>query len=183
MAKFDHFNLIGPIYDWIFSRRDPNKLLNLVKLEPHHSLLDVGGGTGRVSFRFTEISSEIIVADSAVNMLKEANKKGLFAINAHSETMPFQDMSFDRIIMVDTFHHVIEHQQTLDEIWRILKPKGRIVIEEPNIHYLIPKLIAFGEKILLMRSKFYYPEEILSMCAYKDADRIELVEEIILLGL
>ncbi|NLN70339.1 MAG: class I SAM-dependent methyltransferase [Chloroflexi bacterium] len=175
MAKFDHFNLIGPIYDWIFHRRNPNRLLEMVGLAAHHTLLDIGGGTGRVSSRFRAISPSIIVADPAMKMLKEARKKGLLSIIANSETLPFREQSFDRIIMVDTFHHVADHQLALDEIWRTLKPGGRLVIEEPNIHNLFAKFIAWGEKILFMRSKFFPPEAIVSMGAYKDAENIRLV--------
>ena len=175
MAKFDHFNLLGPIYDWIFSLRDSSKLVKMVDLYPQQALLDIGGGTGRVSKNFSGMSSSIFVADPAIKMLREAHNKGLIVINANSEALPFRPASFERVIMIDAFHHVAQHQLTLDEIWRVLKPGGRLVIEEPNIRNIFGKLIAIGEKILLMRSKIFAPEEIISMCAFQDVENIQFV--------
>lgn len=177
MAKFDHFNLIGPVYDWVFGRRTHLKLFELVNLEPHHTLLDIGGGTGRITVHFSGISARAIVADSAMKMLQEAHKKGLSTVHTNSEMLPFCSECFDRIIMVDAFHHVADHQKTLDEIWRTLAPGGRLVIEEPDIQYGVVKLIALGEKLLLMRSKFIKPQDIMAMGRYDDANNVHMLSE------
>ena len=60
--------------------------------------------------------------------------------------------------MVDALHHVINHGQTAREMYRVLKPGGRIVIEEPDIRSFYVKLIAVAEKLLLMRSHFLSPQ-------------------------
>jgi demethylmenaquinone methyltransferase/2-methoxy-6-polyprenyl-1,4-benzoquinol methylase len=140
-------------------------------------LLDIGGGTGRISIHFSGISSRTIVADSALKMLKEAHKKGLSTIQTNSEMLPFCSGCFDRIIIVDAFHHVADQRQTLDEIWRTLAPGGRLVIEEPDIHNGVVKLIALGEKLLLMRSKFIKPQDIKAMGWYDDAKDIRIISE------
>ena len=62
--------------------------------------------------------------------------------------------------MIDALHHVCNHQESANELWRVLKPGGRIVIEEPNIHRWGVKLIAVAEKIALMRSHFLKPSKI-----------------------
>ena len=59
--------------------------------------------------------------------------------------------------MVDALHHVIHQGQTAREMYRVLKPGGRIVIEEPDIRKFGVKLIAVAEKLLLMRSHFLSP--------------------------
>ena len=177
MAKFDHFNLIGPVYDWVFGRRTNATLFDMVNLASDHTLLDIGGGTGRITMHFIEITPVAIVADSAARMLQEAQKKGLITVNTHSERLPFSSECFDRVIMVDAFHHVADQQQTMDEIWRTLAPGGRLIIEEPDIHHLLVKLIALGEKVLLMRSKFLKPQDILAMARYDDASNKQLYSE------
>ena len=48
---------------------------------------------------------------------------------------------------------------------RVLKPGGRLVIEEPDLNRLVVKMIAIAEKVALMRSHFYYPDEIRDMVA------------------
>ena len=40
--------------------------------------------------------------------------------------------SFERVIMVDALHHVYNHARAAAELWRFVKPGGRIVIEEEN---------------------------------------------------
>ena len=84
-------------------------------------------------------------------MLREAKRKeGLQPICTDSEKLPFLENSFERIMMVDALHHVNHQQQTADELWRVLKPGGRIVIEEPDIRIFGVKLLALAEKIAMM---------------------------------
>lgn len=177
MAKFDHFNFISLIYDRVFGRSTDQRIVNLSKVESHHSLLDIGGGTGRVAISFFSLTPTIIIADSALRMLQQAKSKGLSAIQTQSETLPFPDSAFDRIIMVDAFHHVFDQRQSLDEIWRTLAPGGRLIIEEPDIQNFAVKLIALGEKILLMRSKFLKPTEIMMMCNFGDVAKCDLLTD------
>lgn len=169
MAKYDHFNLISPIYDRVFGKSTNQKILELADLEQNHTLLDAGGGTGRIAFNAASITRHVFVADSAEKMLHIAKQKGLTVINTHLEQLPFRKHNFDRIIMVDAFHHVEDQQKTLTELWRTLKPGGRLVIEEPNINHWVVKIIALGEKLMLMRSRFRKPEALLMMCDFADA--------------
>jgi hypothetical protein len=46
-----------------------------------------------------------------------------------------------------------------------LKPGGRLVIEEPDIHRLVVKFVALGEKLALMRSHFHSAEQIQGIIA------------------
>jgi demethylmenaquinone methyltransferase/2-methoxy-6-polyprenyl-1,4-benzoquinol methylase len=71
--------------------------------------------------------------------------------------------------MVDALHHVIDQQQTADELWRVLKPGGRLVIEEPDIRAWSVKLIAAFEKLALMRSHFLAPPQVVSLFAHQPA--------------
>ncbi|MEA3326795.1 MAG: methyltransferase domain-containing protein [Chloroflexota bacterium] len=177
MSKFDHFNLISPIYDLVFGRGDAKKIVGLTDLRKDHVLLDVGGGTGRVTVRFKMICNNLLVVDSAMNMLRKAREKRIRAICAQSERLPFRDRKFDRIIMVDTLHHVRDQQQTLNEMWRLLAPGGKLIIEEPDIHHFAVKLIALGEKLLLMRSHFLTHQKILEMCQFSKEATVDFLRE------
>jgi ubiquinone/menaquinone biosynthesis C-methylase UbiE len=168
MAKFDHFNLFGPIYDWVFGKSTNHKILELADLAQEHRLLDAGGGQAGLLQRLSSITPHVVVADSAVKMLQKARQKGLIVINAHLENLPFSQNNFDCIIMVDAFHHVEDQQKTLTELWRTLKPGGRLIIEEPNIKHWMVKIIALAEKLMLMRSHFRKPEELIMMCNFAD---------------
>jgi len=155
---FDHFSLLAPFYDHVFSFRDPIRLRELLDLPTEGRLLDAGGGTGRVAQAFRGLVDHIVVADLSAPMLRQAAQKGgLDLAQAHAERLPFPDASFDRILIVDAFHHFCDHRQAAADLWRVLIPGGRLVIEEPNIEAWQVKLVALAERLMLMRSQFHSP--------------------------
>ncbi len=163
MAKpfFDHFGLLAPLYEFFIKPKKPDNLCTLIDCPPEGMLLDAGGGTGRVAQFLSTHANRVIVADESHKMLRQAGSKGtLEPVCSLTESLPFADGFFDRIIMVDALHHVEHQQLTVLELWRVLKPGGKIVIEEPDIHHLAVKLIALGEKLALMRTHFLSPKKI-----------------------
>jgi len=158
---FDHFDFLAPIYERVIKAKLPERLVELVDVTSVERMLDAGGGTGRVSQYFSGQVDQIVIADLAFQMLtKSQSKNGLYPVNSHSEILPFPDESFDRIIMVDALHHVCDQSKTAQELWRVIKPGGKIVIEEPDFHNWSVKLIALAEKLALMRSHFLSGQEI-----------------------
>ena len=165
MTKFDHFDFIGPIYDHIFGRHEDLEMLAFAQPGAEDRVLDVGGGTGRVSILLQPEVKSVVVSDAAVGMVRQAQERGLVTVISAAERLPYPAAQFDLVIMVDAFHHVADQPATLDEMWRMVAPGGRIVIEEPDIHNFFVKLIALGEKLLLMRSHFVKPETIAGMAS------------------
>jgi demethylmenaquinone methyltransferase/2-methoxy-6-polyprenyl-1,4-benzoquinol methylase len=164
MPLFDHFDILAPFYERFIKAKSPETLLQLTELPSEGFLLDAGGGTGRVSQYFREQVSHVVVADLSFDMLIQAQKKtGLIGINSHTEKFPFPDDTFNRIIMVDALHHVCDQVETAQELWRVLKPGGLLVIEEPDLRTLRVKLLAFAEKLALMRSHFLSPQQIMTL--------------------
>ena len=62
--------------------------------------------------------------------------------------------------MVDALHHVYNQQLTIEEMCRVVRNDGIIMIEEPDITQGSIKILALAEKLLLMQSHFLSPEEI-----------------------
>jgi len=163
MSGFDHFNFLAPFYEKAIRQKDPENIIRLAKLPTQGILLDAGGGTGRIAQMLRGLASKIIVADISIGMLRQAaTKDGLDIVCTLSESLPFPEDTFDRIIMVDALHHVYNAQQTIYDLWRVLKPGGMIMIEEPDIRTPAVMLVAIVEKLALMRSKFYSPLKIAS---------------------
>ena len=170
MPVFDHFDFLAPFYDRLITVPDTGRLEELVGLPIEGRLLDAGGGTGRISQTLTKKVSDVVLVDLSISMLLQATNKGrLVKICSYSERLPFEDAIFERIIMVDALHHVISQENTAAELWRVLKPGGRLVIEEPDVTKIAVKLVALAEKVALMRSKFLPPERIANLFSSESA--------------
>jgi ubiquinone/menaquinone biosynthesis C-methylase UbiE len=171
---FDHFSAIAPLY-----ARVPYSKVNIMRkfasLPVKGRLLDVGGGTGRVSAFICDLVDEVVVADVSFAMLKETLQSVVKPVCCGSEILPFVDNSFERVIMVDALHHVLDHAESAREMFRVLKPGGLLVIEEPDICTFGVKLIAITEKVLLMRSHFLAPDQIMKL--FPDGEKEVRVED------
>jgi ubiquinone/menaquinone biosynthesis C-methylase UbiE len=162
----DHFGFLAPFYDRIIPPADVARLRERLRLPAAGRLLDAGGGTGRVSSQLRPLVDEVVITDRSAAMLKQAQAKGqLPAAQAHAEHLPFPAASFDRVVVVDALHHFCDQRDAIGDLLRVLRPGGRLVIEEPDIHRLIVKFVALGEKAALMRSHFHTAEQIRDMIA------------------
>ena len=156
-ASYGHFDWAAPFYDRVFGAATHDALFAHLAIEPVHTVLDIGGGTGRVSERLMSLNAQLIVVDPSPQMLAHANAKQLPGVRGLAERLPFVADSIDRILVVDAFHHFADQPLAARELVRVLRPNGRLVIEEPDIRHLAVKGIAVAEKLALMQSHFYSP--------------------------
>jgi ubiquinone/menaquinone biosynthesis C-methylase UbiE len=173
---FDHFGLIAGLYNRMGSYSPSARFLELLDLHPDVKLLDAGGGTGRVALALQPMVREVVVMDLSRGMLRFAAGKDLGTICAPAENLPFGSSVFDRIIMMDAFHHVINQRTVIHEFWRVLVPGGKIIIVEPDITRFPVKLIALGEKFLFMRSHFFSADKISALLENPHA-RIRVISD------
>jgi demethylmenaquinone methyltransferase/2-methoxy-6-polyprenyl-1,4-benzoquinol methylase len=157
LPVFDHFHLIAPVYDRIFACLRTDRLRALLRTSASGWLLDVGGGTGRVA-QALRGSDQAVILDVSVGMLRQARNKGLLVVQGEAEALPFRRETFSRILMVDTFHHLRDQTASAAELLRVLARGGRLVLEEFNVEHPLIKLVALGERLLLMRSHFHSSE-------------------------
>ncbi len=155
----DHFSLIAPLYARA-RYRALDRMREYAVLPVKGRLLDVGGGTGRVATALRDLVKELVITDISMGMLEKAPRPTLKPASCFSESLPFTDNCFERVIMVDALHHVVDQARTAEEMLRVLKPGGRLVIEEPDIRTFGVKGIAVAEKLLWMRSHFLSPTRI-----------------------
>ncbi len=161
MPLLDHFDLLAPIYDRFISTPEEGVLMELLGLPYEGALLDAGGGTGRIAATLAGRVGRIVIADGSLPMLGQAREKGCCeAVGGLTERLPFRDDAFGRVIVVDAYHHLGDQAASLRELWRVLAPGGRLVIEEPDIDRFAVKLVALAEKLALMRSCFVRADRI-----------------------
>ena len=103
------------------------------------NVLDLGCGPGGFLTIISNICGKIVGTDITPNFIEESKKliqekqlKNASAVLVESGEIPFPDSEFDRIVMVDVIHHLGNADETMDEVYRILKKDGFLLIFEPN---------------------------------------------------
>ncbi len=126
------------------------------------SVLDVGCGTGLLTEEIAKRHESCTVEgiDASKPMIRVAIRKRSRANctykQALAEELPYPDNSFDIVTSALFFHHVDRalKRRCLDEIYRTLKPSGRLVIADMDKPYsIIGWLLSYGAWIL-----FHQPE-------------------------
>lgn len=171
-----HFNLLARFYDRVMPFTRLEQMLRVLDLPQAGSLLDAGGGTGRVAQALRPHVDWAVVADVSREMLVQARQKDLTATSTQTEYLPFPECTFDRVLMVDALHHVVDQAKTIRELYRVLKTGGRLVIEEPDFRTFAVKLIAVAEKLAFMRSHFLAPAQIVQLFPPEAKVRVESEE-------
>jgi len=154
------FDLVAPIYERIHfgAAASYRKIYALGNFEQTDRVLDLGGGSGRIAKFFVGQVREITVADSSPGMLAVCRKHGgINCVLAFAENLPFADGYFDKIIIVDAFHHFQDHEKVAIEVERLLRKSGKLIIEEFNPAKPIGWLASVFESLLNMKSVFYTP--------------------------
>ena len=116
-----------------------NEFVTWLRPMPDMKLLDVGGGTGDIAFRFLERGGgEVTVCDINNEMLKYGRDRAIDTgvlndiewINADAEKLPFDDNSFDAYTIAFCIRNVTRIPEALKEAKRVLKPGGRFMCLE-----------------------------------------------------
>lgn len=97
-------------------------------------MLEVGCGIGEDSFQFVLHGADITSLDISSISLKKAKMlfkrfgvKGKFKLG-DAENLPFEDETFEFIYSYGVLHHTPNTHIAINEIYRVLKPKGKILI-------------------------------------------------------
>ena len=86
--------------------------------------LEIGVGTGR----FAAPLGIAVGVEPAKAMAAIARKRGIKVLEAYAEELPFEDESFDFILMVTVLCFLADPFRALREATRVLKPRGRLII-------------------------------------------------------
>ncbi len=102
----------------------------------------------------------IDLSDRLLDMAKQAVPQAKI-LKADIEAMPFQDNSFDMVVMVDTFQYLLDFDKALAEIKRVLRSGGKLLITVPNKKWILfERYIKVRKNIQPVEDHFFDFEEI-----------------------
>lgn len=96
-------------------------------------VLDAGCGTGLVSARLKPFYPRIIGADLSIGMVHLAADRGQPVLQAELGALPFKDEVFDGVFSFKVLAHIPNLKKSLEELERVLKPSGTLVLEFYNL--------------------------------------------------
>ena len=191
----DVFDSVAPRYDLMndlmslgVHRLWKRAMINWLAPRPGMALLDVGGGTGDIAFRFLEGGgSGVTVVDINSEMLKAGRERaidrgileGIRWLHGNAEDLPVQDASYDAYTTAFCIRNVTHIERALDEARRVIKPGGRFMCLEFS-HVVLPVLDklydaysfrvlpALGERVAGDREAYQYLAE--SIRRFPDQD-------------
>lgn len=148
--------------DWAIRGGYLHAFLDAGDFESDDHVLDIGTGTGIIAHTIAPFVNRVVGIDISNDMLSHAvggltdNQKFLKMDAANLE---FRDCLFTKVTARMVFHHIIENtQKAMDESYRVLKPRGRMIFSEgipPSPHvkqFYIDMFKLKEERITFMES-------------------------------
>jgi ubiquinone/menaquinone biosynthesis C-methylase UbiE len=153
------------LQDALATYKDSDLLLQLLDPKRDDVILDVGGGTGRISEIIAKKSDEVFCLEPSSEKVEFAQRARpeVKSFVATVEVIPFPDNYFDKVVVIMAFHHFQDQDKAIDEMKKVMRPNGRIVIQEIDPATRRGRFLRFFEtKIMRLGSKFYGPVELKS---------------------
>ena len=131
----------GWLGKWLY--RDPQShrntfeiIINKLNLRSNDSYLDIATGGGLLLEMALQTVSKAAAIDHSADMVELATKRNQIAVDrgiveivkGDAGTLPWPDESFSCTACANAFFFIEHPQQVLNEISRVLRPKGRLVL-------------------------------------------------------
>jgi SAM-dependent methyltransferase len=127
---------------------DVETIWRLLQLEPGMEFLDLACGHGRIANGLAERGTRVIGLDATPLFLdharRDATARGVEVeyVEGDMRSLPWEDGRFDRVLNWFTSFGYFDddgNRQVLREARRVLRPEGRLLIENNNLAGLLPR--------------------------------------------
>lgn len=100
------------------------------------TVLDIACGEGYGSNLLAKVSKDVTAVDIDETTIVAANGKykagNLHFITGRVEEIPLGDKQFDVVVCFETLEHTSQHVRMMEEIKRVLKPDGILILSTPE---------------------------------------------------
>lgn len=147
----EEYRALAPHYDrrWAsYIEASVRETLSRFEVTSGQSVLDVGCGTGVLLERLaaTAPGARLSGVDLSPEMLGEARKRLGTAIpleRSHADDLPFADREFDVVVSTNALHYFPNPSAALDEMARVMRPNGKLVITDWCHDFVISQIFEF----------------------------------------
>jgi ubiquinone/menaquinone biosynthesis C-methylase UbiE len=128
------------------------KTLRLMELKQGERVLDLGCGSGWATRLLAKFAGgQVVGIDISDEMVRQARTESAqfpdieFRVGSAAQ-IPADDSFFDKVLSVESFYYYPDQNRALDELFRVMAPKGRLFIlinlytDNPNSLQWVPKL-------------------------------------------
>ncbi len=161
--------------------------LNFLQLSPHDYVLEVGSGLGILASQAAEIAAHgrVVGIEYSPQQLAKVSvgRPNLEFIRGDAHALPFADNTFDVVYCRYLLEHVADAQSVVREMYRVLKPGGRVCVQENDIavFQLYPDCpvwnelwTKFGKVQGMLGGDAYVGRKLLTLFRSGGFDRVEL---------
>lgn len=98
-------------------------------------VLDVGCGDGTLGVGLMKQKNTVYGCDIVEKNLISAKKRGMITalVDLEKDIFPYANNFFDFVILGDVIEHIIDTDGLLQKCYKVLKPKGHIILTTPNL--------------------------------------------------
>jgi trans-aconitate methyltransferase len=119
-------------------------LINLLDPKRNERILDLGCGSGQLTFKINESAKEVIGIDKSPEMIQDAKSKykNIEFKVADASNFMFNE-KFDVIFSNATLHWVTDYKGAIESMFKNLNPNGKIVLEfggKGNVQTIVNQL-------------------------------------------
>ena len=139
--EYYKYGAVAPKYCDMFGKEDTDDyyqhLFQLINpyINRQSSILDIAGAWGEFASYMKGLGYEDITdLDPAEKCISYANEHGVKTLMTDSTDMrDIREQSFDLVILNHSLEHIIDVESTMRNIGRVLKDKGYLFIEVPDV--------------------------------------------------
>lgn len=139
----EHYKLDAVYFDYFEPRfpeteAEENRLRQFIlkKVPPDAKLIaDIGSGNGRLTRELLNLNRFVVSVDVSLENLKrivaDFGHVNHYSVVADALNLPFRDSAFDCVIASEVIEHIPEPNRLLEELYRVTKSGGILIITTP----------------------------------------------------
>lgn len=148
------YDTIADRFDVVMNRYDLGRRVEIIfddllsESVTGRTLLDVGCGTGWFSQRAVARGAHVVALDIGLRLLEKTREKcNVTLIGGDACRLPFVDASVDVVLSSECVEHTRDPLAAVDEMCRVLKPGGILVLTVPNRLWRLSATVAATFKL------------------------------------